>query len=73
MPDPKPVSLTALPQVRAMMTLDLSQTELVQFTLDGASGFFGPPPSKEGACCAHGCCATTCASWGSSPPPSGRG
>jgi hypothetical protein len=41
-PDPQSLPLTAVPVVRAQMYVSLSQSELGQFTLGGASGFFTP-------------------------------
>ena len=42
-PDPKSISLTAVPAVRAQMHLTLSQSELGQFALGGGSGYITPP------------------------------
>jgi RNA polymerase sigma-70 factor, ECF subfamily len=41
-PNPQSVPLTAAPVVRAQLYVQLSQSELGQFELDGASGFFTP-------------------------------
>jgi hypothetical protein len=41
-PDPQSLPLTAVPAVRAQMYVNLSQSELGQFTLGGSSGFFTP-------------------------------
>jgi hypothetical protein len=46
--DPRAVSLTTVPDARTKVVVELAQSELGVYTLDGASGIFAPPTMKSG-------------------------